>query len=283
MQCISRHTDDTYAQQFGDGRHKFYLEFRCDRPCLKGLEVCAKCAEKSTTSLQHSRKFNHGLINEPIPDQSHIYGGKWYHEGVRKWGAPPSEIIEFAIKYQKDARGEIIVEQPSYELVKPSKESTVKEMPTTVAKKRKPKVAADPLPQTDQAEKPVTKKRKPKVAAETQEEQEESVAKKRTQPKKKELETPYSTLANTTNKLVHKEVALPLYIETQLEEIDSEGYEIEYVKLALFEANGTTYFRDSKKNKLYKKVKDKGIGQYVGRWNPDTDLINTDIPDSDEE
>ena len=35
MLCLSRYTDDTYAQQFGDGRHKFYLEFRCNRPCLK--------------------------------------------------------------------------------------------------------------------------------------------------------------------------------------------------------------------------------------------------------
>lgn len=280
MQCISRYTDDTYAQQFGDGRHKFYLEFRCNRPCLKGIETCTKCSEKSSTALQSSRKFDHGAVNEPIPDASHIYGGKWYHEGVRKWGAPPSEIIEFAIQYQKDAREGFTVEQPSYDN---KKEPTQVSIP----KKRKPKVAADPSQEQSET-KSVPKKRKPKVAADPPQEPqvEEPVipaTKKRIQPRKKEPETPYSVLVNTTNKLVHKEAVLPLYIESKLEEIDSEGYEIEYVKLTVFEANGSSYFRDSKKNKLYKKIKDKGIGQYVGRWNPDTDSIHTDIPDSDEE
>jgi hypothetical protein len=67
-----------------------------------------------------------------------------------------------------------------------------------------------------------------------------------------------------------------------MEEVDSSGYSIEYIKLTVFDANGTSYFRDAIKNKLYKKVKDK-IGVYVGRWNPDTDSIIADIPDSDEE
>ena len=111
MLCISRYTDDTYAQHFGDERHKFYLEFRCNRPCIKDMTCCAKCAEKTSTVLQHSRKFDHGNVNEPIPDKSHIFGGNWYTQGIKKWGAPPSEIIEFALKYQKDARGDFVVEQ----------------------------------------------------------------------------------------------------------------------------------------------------------------------------
>ena len=302
MLCISRYTDDTYAQQFGDGRHKFYLEFRCNRPCLKGMDCCAKCAEKSpSTILQHSRKFNHGNVNEPIPNNSHIYGGKWYYDGVRKWGAPPSEIIEFAIQYQKEARdGFVIEETKSDEFYNDEKQSTAQEMPR--AKKtevqpseetpqpakrgRKPKVApAEPTDNT-QTITPVKRTRKPKVAPETTN---ETVIpppvepKKRTAPRKKNIETPYSTLVNSTNQMVHKEVSLPTHIETELEQIDSEGFQIEYVKLSIFEANGSTYFRDSVKNKLYKKIKEKGIGAYVGRWNPDTDSIVTDIPDSDEE
>jgi hypothetical protein len=101
-------------------------------------------------------------------------------------------------------------------------------------------------------------------------------------PRKKPAVSPYSTLVNTTSQLVHKEVSLPTHIETKLEEIDSSGYKIQYVKLGVFDANGTSYFRDAVKNKLYKKVKDK-IGGYVGRWNPDTDSIIVDIPDSDDE
>ena len=67
------------------------------------------------------------------------------------------------------------------------------------------------------------------------------------------------------------------------QEIESEGFSIEYIKLSVFEVGQATYFRDSSKNKLYKKIKEKGIGNYVGRWNPDTESIITDIPDSDEE
>lgn len=294
MLCLSRYTDDTYAQQFGDGRHKFYLEFRCNRPCLKNMNCCAKCAEKSeSTKLQSSRKFIHGNVDEPIPDNSHIFGGKWYYNGLQKWGAPPSEIIEFAIQYQKEARGEFIVEDyNTTELSKDEKQYIPQEMPrvkkitsdtdTPIKRGRKPKVAESSSNDTDNVEnsaKPVKRTRKPKVAPETP-----SVTdSKKKISLKKEPDTPYSTLVNSTNQLVHKEVSLPTHIETKIEEIDSEEFQVEYIKLTLFEANGSTYFRDSNKNKLYKKIKDKGIGAYIGRWNPDTDSIVCNIPDSDDE
>lgn len=305
MLCISRYTDDTYAQQFGDGRHKFYLEFRCNRPCLKGMDCCAKCAEKSTsTTLQHSRKFNHGKVNESIPDASHIYGGKWYYDGVRKWGQPPSEIIEFAIQYQKEARqGFIIEETKSDELYEDKKLSVDQEMPhakkaevqtsdetpAPVKRGRKPKVA--PAEGETVVIAPVKRTRKPKVAPDTTNntpnepvtEPTTTEPKKKSGPKKKSIDTPYSTLINNKTQLVHKEVSLPTHIENKLEEIDSDGFQIEYIKLAVFEVGQATYFRDSIKNKLYKKIKDKGIGPYVGRWNPDTESIVADIPDSDDE
>lgn len=299
MLCISRYTDDTYAQQFGDGRHKFYVEFRCSRPCLKGMDCCAKCAEKTDTKLQTSRKFNHCNVNEPIPDTSHIFGGKWYNNAIKKWGQPPSEIIQFALQYQKDARGSYIVEQPNYdESSKANNHYTSKEMPRAKSEKldnttsekvpvkraRKPKVA-DSIENTvevaiepsEEKQAPIKRARKPKVAPEG----DTPVEKKA--PRKKAANTPYSNIINTIPQLVHKEVSLPTHIETTLEEFDTEGYTIEYVKLSLFEVGQASYFRDSIKNKLYKKIKEKGIGQYVGRWNPDTESINTDIPDSDNE
>jgi hypothetical protein len=289
MNCISRYTDDTYAQQFGDGRHKFYLEFRCNRLCIKGMSSCAKCIEKSTTTtLQHSRKFDHKNVNEPIPNSSHIFGGKWYYEGVKKWGAPPSEIVEFALQYQKEARGEYIVEDYNNELSEAIKQSDLEEMarakkePTVSDQpknsRRKPQVVSDGT--EEPVKTPVKRTKKPTVAPEEQKDISET---KRKQPTKKTTETPYSALLNNTTQLVHKEVSLPTHLESSLEEFDTDGFKIEYVKLTQFEVNGATYFRDSVKNKLYKKVKDKGIGAYVGRWNPDTDMIVTDIPDSDDE
>ena len=314
MLCISRYTDDTYAQQFGDGHHKFYLEFRCNRPCLKNMDCCAKCAEKSDTKLQTSRKFNHVNVNEPIPDNSHIFGGKWYYEAAKKWSPPPSEIIEFALAYQKEARGDFIIQQPDYdELSKAKKQSLTQEMARAkkvvsengitpvepVKRSRKPKVAqvthvtlvtssSNDVLSEENVDKPVKRTRKPKVAVDPSMTIIETVAsepKKRVQSiqRKKAIGTPYSTLISSTPQLVHKEVSLPTHIETKLEEVDIDGYKIEYVKLAVFEVGQVTYFRDSVKNKLYKKIKERGIGAYIGRWNPDTDSIIADIPDSDNE
>lgn len=269
MLCISRCTDETYAQHFGNGRNKFYLEFRCNRPCSNNEKYCTKCCNKSPlNNLQQSRKFNHGDINEPIPDSSHIFGGKWYNNGIKKWGAPPSEIIEFAIKYSSEARqGFITIDIPSEIL------------PLIPVKSKKPNVAPELI--AEQIVIVPKKGRKPKVASESSIIiTDDSEPKK--QVRKKPTVTPYSTLVSTTSQLVHKEVSLPTHIESKMEEVDSNGYTIQYIKLTVFDANGVSHFRDATKNKLYKKVKDK-IGGYVGRWNPDTDSIITDIPDSDEE
>ena len=256
MLCISRCTDETYAQHFGNGRNKFYLEFRCNRLCSND-NYCTKCSNKSPLNkLQQSRKFNHGAINDPIPDNSHIFGGKWYNDGIIKWGAPPSEIIELAMKYQNEAReGFRTIDIP------------IEILPLTSVKSN-PKVAE-------------AVRRKPKVASELSIAVIDDLVPKK-QVRKKPIITPYSTLISTTPQLIHKEVSLSTHIESKMEEIDSNGYTIQYIKLAPFDANGTSYFRDATKNKLYKKVKDK-IGVYIGRWNPDTDSIIADIPDSDEE
>jgi hypothetical protein len=263
MYCISRYTDDDYTQQFGNGRNKFYIEFRCNLPCVNGSDVCSKCANKNTTASQTSKKFNHGKINEPIPDTSHIYGGKWYNQAVKKYGEPSPDIIEFAVQYQKKAREGFTFED---------EEETVAEVEVKVEAKKKETVkrSKETNASTNDAKK---SRRKPKLAEET------SVKPNST----KNTTAAYNAIINNTQQLVHKEVVLPTHIETNLEEFDTDGYEIEYIKLEPFEVNGTTYFRESNKNKLYRKNKEKGIGGYVGRWNPDTESIITEIPDSDDE
>ena len=328
MKCISRITDDTYAQFFGNGRNKFYVEFKCGRTCISTMDVCAKCFEKnSTCKLQDSRKFNHAKVNEPIPDESHIYGGKWYNEGVKKWGVPCVEILEYAIQCQKEARGDYIVEQPNSspkdkvpdstqemarvkKVVTDDADDAFAETAVTAVKRRirKPKIGAatatatidsattvtdtttsDTITNTNISETvtvnetattltidaPKKKTRKPKIA------QSDTEPKKSAGRKKKDASI-YSPIISTASPLVHKEVVLPTHMESKLEEFDTDGYRIEYVRLVPFECSGTTYFRDSSKNKLYKKVKDK-IGDYVGRWNQDTDMIMSDVPDSDDE
>ena len=83
--------------------------------------------------------------------------------------------------------------------------------------------------------------------------------------------------------MIQKEVVLPTHMEQTRDEVDTDGFEIEYVKLSVFAVGDISYFRDAKKNKLYKKIKEKTIGDYVGRYDPASETIYTDVPDSDEE
>ena len=265
MACLSRITDETHAQYFGNGHNKFYIEFRCNLPCIAGTTLCLKCASKSDTcKVQSSRKFPHGNINEPIPDSSHIFGGKWYYQACQKYGIPTEDVIQFAVKHQQQARDgfdaslypalEVLVEKPKSKKKKASSpkassaEESKEEVPTTVSKESK--------------ESKESKPRKTKAA--------------------KSPVNPYSSLVQHANTLVYKEVSLPTHLEKTVEEVDTEEGEVEYVTLQPFELHGASYFRDAKKNKLYKNVKQK-IGEYIGRYDPNKEIIHTDLPDSDDE
>lgn len=80
--------------------------------------------------------------------------------------------------------------------------------------------------------------------------------------------------------MISKEVVLPTHQEREQEELDTEGFEVEVVRVTVFELNGVTYFRDSKKEKLYKRIKEKSVGGYVGRYDARTGTI-FEVPDSD--
>lgn len=332
-QCMSRVTYENFAQHFGNRRNKFYVEFRCIYPCYKNTDTCIKCLEKSQEyKKQDSHKFDHGKINEPITDNSHIYGGKWYHENVKKWGEPASEIIEFAIQYQKDARGKFIMDSLSTKsLSKVDDQTTSSE--ENMPKAKKTVSASNPLSislsmltddhqvSTEAPAKKVRKPRKPSLISSTEDVSAEDVgkiskkktrkpkpaleivhpeetnslspspsssslsssasSKKRASPKKKEA-SPYDSLI-TIDPVIYKEVTLPTHMEKTMEVFDMDQYEIEYVKVQPCMIGNVSYFKDNKKNKVYKKIKEKMIGEYIGRYDPYTDSIVTDIPDSDDE
>ena len=252
MLCVSRITDDTYSQKFGNGHHKFYIELRCNQRCISGLDVCSKCNDKSDTcKVQTSRKFNHGKINEPIPDNSHIYGGKWYLDCINKYGPPSKDAIEFAERYQREAREGI---NNSVPIKNSSSAFSLISLETSSASSASSSTESNP---TENSKKTVSTKstRKPKNPI----------------------------ISTTQTNLIHKEITVPTHIETTLEEFDTDDYEIEYVKLSVIEIDKKSYFIDSKKGKLYKKIKDKEIGPYLGRLNVETNTIVSDIPDSDDE
>jgi len=283
--CISRITDPSHARHFGDGVHKFYLEMRCPQPALPNQRICQKCTKiYAECKNQFCGLYDHGKVNEPVPARSHMYGGSWYREKVKEWGEPPREILALAIQYQENARQglEIKESEPSISsemsAAEPKKKGRAK-APTEDLKpvapaedlkpapKRKTKKAAPAEPVAEPAAEPVAPQPKKETKAKIPK---PKIAKSKISPKQ------------TTSETTHKEVAIPTHMEKTIEEFDTDGFEFEYVTLVPFEANDTNYFRDRKKEKLYKNIKG-AIGHYAGRWDPDTESIHTEVPDSDEE
>jgi hypothetical protein len=83
---------------FGNGKNYFYLEGRCGRPSAAATATCDLCSNKNPKCrTMDSRQFNHGLVSEPIPAASHIYGGEWYAKNVEIYGQPSERILELAV------------------------------------------------------------------------------------------------------------------------------------------------------------------------------------------
>jgi hypothetical protein len=121
----------------------------------------------------------------------------------------------------------------------------------------------------------VPKKGRPKKAAPV-DTQETTKPKKEKKEKKQTKETiPSPVIAPTPPILV------PEHIETNDEPLSVDS--VEFVKLTSFVADGTEFYREPIKNKLFKQNKDGSIGPYVGRWSTKEAKIYEDIPDSDRE
>jgi hypothetical protein len=303
--CLTRITNPKTTQYFADGKHKFYLEYCCCRPCIKGTNKCSSCHKiHSGARSQFDSTYPHGSINEPIPDHSHIFGGTWYQQRVSLWGAPSAEVIALAKQYQDEANRHRTslslskANQPSIsqEMVKPKKvETDIIGINDTqpVKRTRKPKVAAtkadtvehtvetinssmvEPLvePVVEPIKVPIEVPVKPKRKTSTK------TTTKATKLINKDISSPIAL----NEQPICKEVVIPTHIEHQIETIDIDGFDIEYIPLSYIEIDRITYFRDTKKNKLYQKIKEKVIGSYVGRYCPHTGTICTEVPDSDEE
>jgi len=262
--CIARIATANSVHYFGDGKHRYYLELRCNRLCKSNTELCTNCEKKNPhTRTQDTRTFNHGTVFEPIPDQSHIYGGSWYNTNVKKWGSPTAEHIQLAEQHQRDARMQLLTTVNTATTVN---EPVPSETSSMSSKRQRPRVAKSTVESVV-------------ATAENVVITQEQIAPKKTKPRKK----PTATSTTVAVSHDHKEAVIPTHIEKNMEEFDTDDYITEYVQLTPFEIGKTNYFRDSKKNKLYQKRKDTVVGPYVGRYDPYTETIHTDVPDSDDE
>lgn len=123
--CKGRVTKESLKVVFGDNKHYFYLEERCSK------NNCSKCSTRTSKGNQYAKSFDHGYVDQPIPEKSHMYDGAWYKTSVKKYGQPSEETIAKAIEAQKKARGELIVETVTATVPKPKTKRTIKTTPTT--------------------------------------------------------------------------------------------------------------------------------------------------------
>lgn len=298
--CHTRITSPKTLQYFADGVHKFYLEYCCERPCLDGRDRCKSCVKiHPGARSQFDSTYPHGHMSEPIPDHSHIFGGTWYQQRVGLWGEPSPSVIALAQQCQREARQHYTVPNEIHEIHKiiPSK-AKIASIPQDMARKKVASEASEAKSEaksevTSEAKseakivEPVKKPRKPRVAVKDSTIAHVTVAPviveipviaPKAKPRKKAVQSP--TIVSVQEVPICKEVVIPTHIEQQIEEVDANDYEIEYVPLTFIEIEHTTYFRDAK-NKLYQKIKENIT--YMGRYCPHTESICTEIPDSDEE
>lgn len=258
-QCFGRLQKDKepHRGRFGDN-HRFFLEYRCSGK-VSQEQLCAKCLEWKKRGVKKNDHYrsHHGLITEPIPEWSHIFEGPWYQSKVATYGHPSKEEMARAKEAQQQARKgiETKVDPPVVQEQKPEK-------PKRGRKKKEAPVPIPPPPRPPTPEPPVPPPSPPPPPP--------------PQPKAPGKRRPKKTA-------VAPVVAQAPSVQVQAVETSSLPTEVEIVKIVVrpFFANDTMYFRDASKNKLYSVGKDKRPSTYVGRWDPESETIDTEFPDSD--
>lgn len=262
--CLGRLVDDKKTGFFGNNKNKFHLELRCEKLADDASGLCIRCIQRPRELQKNHPPLLHGVVNGPIPAWSHIFGSAWYESKVAAFGIPSEAEMAKAKKAQADARkGTDTLETP---LVVAT--PVVTEAPAVASevkpKKRGPKkvdtVVAEPSANTTvlTAPAPVKKKRtvKPKIKI-VEEAMTSPIAP--TAP----VQVPTAAIESTQDPL--------------------EGLEVIRIRVKKMEYDGTEYYLDSNKLKLYSLGSDKRPSAYVGRWDPRNEAIDREFPDSDAE
>lgn len=268
--CQKRLTCKDLMVRFGDGKHRFYLESVCGASVLDiGGHLCKYCSTLvPQTKTQDVGTFSHGLVSGSYTKESHIYDSPWYHTKVKAYGQPTSEDLDLAMEAQKKARAGIRAKKKETIVKKSVAAAEAEVAPVVVAAVVPVVVAAAVAPVVVAAAEPV----KPK--------------KKRAPAKKKTVIVPTEDLQSsvlTQLGAVHETVLTSVPEKALAESMDTplEIKEVIRVILRPFEHDDTTYWRDSSREKLYKRTAKNTMGEYIGRWDSINKTIVRDAPDSD--
>jgi hypothetical protein len=283
--CLGRLVNEKIRGQFRDG-HYFHIEVRCENSVGSDHQLCSKCEQRPRTQMRTHATCLHGLIGGEIPAWSHLFGSAWYLSKVEAYGQPSESEMARAKKAIADNLGE----QTSTE---------VKDKANSKPKPRKLKVAASetipPVEATPAVEAPLAKpkaKRKPKAKETVPDAGTVSAPAPATVPTSAPavVEVPVKAKSKRKLKIAASEVLPPDPVVVEPVALESSKpvqllaeEDILMVRVRPFEHNGTTYWLQSSKDKLYTVPKKDELPKYVGRYNRVSETIDHDFPDSDEE
>lgn len=132
--CLARLTSwETTKCKIGNSNTTASMLKLCKNKPEEGEVICNECMQRPTEGKYQTRMF-HGLLTDPIPYESHIYGSPWYWERVAKYGDPEDEEwLEEAQRRQEEI--ERVVET-AWKVQRPS-EDILEEMVEEVKTKQK--------------------------------------------------------------------------------------------------------------------------------------------------
>ena len=233
----------------------FYLMIRCRDEVIPGKTICLKCEEKKKKVGCTGPHLYWGLVTEPIRDFDDKVGkpGKklkprknemafspWFLEMVKLYGISSENLQKAQDAWLRAVSGlNDVPHLPDIEAMAPKKDKKEKKIKVKVV----PQLATD----TAVAPEPVVVAPPPVPVP----------VKKRIQKK--------SVIAVQPIALLSEEKAV---------EID-----IEVINVIVKELNGTRYYVDTSKSKVY----DIKTSKYLGKWDTATETLYTSLADSDAE
>jgi hypothetical protein len=242
---------------------RIHFEYRCKGKSID-QNLCNRCLERKTKRSNNFSQKYHGLVTEPYFEDSLFYGSPAFESKVKKLGMPSEDDMARAKKAQEEARKGVMIEKPKVMAEQPIVSESKPE-----PKKRGRKKATEPVPVPLPPPPPPEPEPHPDP----------------TPPPPPNPEPKPTQTKRTYKKKAKPVVPEKSVVPIQAVETSTLPTEVEIVKIVVrpFFANNTQYFRDPVKNKLYGVGKDKRPSNYVGRWDPESETIDTEFPDSDAE
>ena len=264
----------------------YYHELRCDKTVTSG-KLCERCIDRRITEHDDTKKLGgnltilwHGLVTEPITSDC-IFGGPGFLANAKEYGIS-QENLRLGIGAHDVAVAGLNGVPPLPDMSAMVKEgiTPVIVKKTKVSKAKKGEVS-EPVPAPIQESKPVNTHSKIKIVKTLAQTSVLEAINSHIQTVEPPLVVvPPPAKEKTVRK--KKTVAAappPPPIAILSEEKPVEVEDVETIDVISRELNGTNYYLDTRKNKVYNPKN----GSYVGRWDSVTQKLVTTIPDSDAE